>query len=239
MKKTVWTFGLLSGAVSSCDDGDHDAVLAKDRLRSALRSSATRRWSRRSCWCSSVSGRIASAWGTLGFWRGVKVGILITVISSLCYVATWQVLSRTLVPDFIDQYPAHLMEKERAKGATPAELDARAAEMRQFKELYANPFVNVAFTFLEPFPVGLAMTLVSAAILRRKTRHRRDVAGAGLESRHREISGRRSLGRTCRHRRGPLHRSWRLHAPGAPVPHAHPPRGDGRSRCPSGDRVPP
>ena len=36
------------------------------------------------------------------------------------------------------------------------------------KKLYANPFVNVAFTFIEPFPVGLLMTLISAVILRRK-----------------------------------------------------------------------
>ena len=106
--------------------------------------------------------------GTLGFWRGVKVGILITVISCLCYVATWQVVSRTIATDFIDQYQAHLMEKARAEGKTQAELDAQAEQMRQFKELYANPFVNVAFTFLEPFPVGLAMTLISAGILRRK-----------------------------------------------------------------------
>jgi hypothetical protein len=31
-----------------------------------------------------------------------------------------------------------------------------------------NPLVNAAFTFLEPFPIGLVMSLVSAAILRTK-----------------------------------------------------------------------
>jgi hypothetical protein len=39
--------------------------------------------------------------------------------------------------------------------------------MEQFKEMYKNPLVKIAFTFLEPFPVGLAVTLLSAAILRR------------------------------------------------------------------------
>ena len=41
-------------------------------------------------------------------------------------------------------------------------------QVESFKKLYANPFVNVAFTFVEPFPVGLLMTLISAVILRRK-----------------------------------------------------------------------
>ena len=32
----------------------------------------------------------------------------------------------------------------------------------------ANPLVNVAFTLLEPLPVGLVFTLVSAGVLSRK-----------------------------------------------------------------------
>jgi hypothetical protein len=42
--------------------------------------------------------------------------------------------------------------------------------MKRFKELYENPFFNAAVTFLEPLPVGLVMTLISAAILRKRTR---------------------------------------------------------------------
>ena len=40
--------------------------------------------------------------------------------------------------------------------------------MAQFKEWYDNPFFNAAITFLEPLPVGLVVTLVSAGVLRRK-----------------------------------------------------------------------
>ena len=32
-----------------------------------------------------------------------------------------------------------------------------------------KPLMNSAMTFIEPFPVGLVVTLVSAAILRRRT----------------------------------------------------------------------
>ena len=56
----------------------------------------------------------------------------------------------------------------KAKGVSQAEIDTAAVQMESFKKLYANPLVNVAFTFIEPFPVGILMTLVSALILRRR-----------------------------------------------------------------------
>jgi hypothetical protein len=38
----------------------------------------------------------------------------------------------------------------------------------QFKQMYDNPAVNVALTFMEVFPIGLAVTLLSAGILRKQ-----------------------------------------------------------------------
>ncbi|HEX7771078.1 MAG TPA: hypothetical protein VF435_01580 [Pyrinomonadaceae bacterium] len=42
--------------------------------------------------------------------------------------------------------------------------------MEEFKTMYENPLYNSAFTFLEPLPVGIPMTLISAAILRKRRR---------------------------------------------------------------------
>jgi len=36
------------------------------------------------------------------------------------------------------------------------------------KKLYDNPLINATITFIEPFPIGLVITLISAAILRKK-----------------------------------------------------------------------
>ena len=38
----------------------------------------------------------------------------------------------------------------------------------QFKQMYDNPAVSVALTFMEVFPIGLAVTLPSAGILRKQ-----------------------------------------------------------------------
>ena len=38
----------------------------------------------------------------------------------------------------------------------------------KFAELYKNPLINVAMTFMEPLPVALIISLVSAGVLSRK-----------------------------------------------------------------------
>jgi hypothetical protein len=92
------------------------------------------------------------------------------VISCLFYVATWEVLYFKFMPDFMDKYGAHVVEKMRASGASDATVLAKAQEMKKAKEMYDNPLINAAMTFIEPFPVGLLITLISAAVLRRKPR---------------------------------------------------------------------
>jgi hypothetical protein len=54
----------------------------------------------------------------------------------------------------------------RADGAAPAAIEAKAAEMRDFAVRYRNPLVRFPVTFIEIFPVGLLVSLVSAALLR-------------------------------------------------------------------------
>jgi hypothetical protein len=56
----------------------------------------------------------------------------------------------------------------QASGLDPETIATRVAAIQHSQQLYQNPFVNAAYTFIEPFPVGLIITLVSAAVLRRK-----------------------------------------------------------------------
>ena len=106
--------------------------------------------------------------GTITFGRAFAVGILIAIISSVCYVIAWEILYHYFMPDFIDKYAARVIEQVRASGANAQAIQAKQQEMQQFKQLYSNPFFNVAMTFIEPFPVGLIITVISAAILRKK-----------------------------------------------------------------------
>jgi hypothetical protein len=42
--------------------------------------------------------------------------------------------------------------------------------MQEFGEMYKNPLVNIAFTLLEPLPVALVFTLVTAGVVSRRGR---------------------------------------------------------------------
>jgi hypothetical protein len=68
----------------------------------------------------------------------------------------------------MDSYFAAQIQKVQASGLDPATTAARVAAIRQSQELYQNPLVNMAYTFIEPLPVGLVIALISAALLRRK-----------------------------------------------------------------------
>ncbi|HJU94005.1 MAG TPA: DUF4199 domain-containing protein [Pyrinomonadaceae bacterium] len=107
--------------------------------------------------------------GYITFGRAFKIGILITVIASLCYVISWQIVYYGFVPDFGEKYTQYLAEKSRAAGASPDEVAKEVAEMQRFMALYKNPVYNFLITFfVEPLPMGLFITLISAAILRKR-----------------------------------------------------------------------
>jgi len=169
MKKTVLTFGLISGALSAAMmlitipfvdkvGWEKGEILGYTTIvLSALLVFFGVRWYR-----ENVAG------GRLTFGRGFTVGILITLISSACYVGTWEIVYYNLMPDFSEKYAAHMVDRAKASGATQQKLEETQRQAEQFKQMYANPAINVAMTFLEVFPIGLVVTLVSAGILRKK-----------------------------------------------------------------------
>jgi hypothetical protein len=75
-----------------------------------------------------------------------------------------------LAPDFMDKYAASEVARVRSDGATEAQIAEKTKQMAEFKELYKNPLVNIAYTTLEPLPVGLLFTLIAAGVLSRKKR---------------------------------------------------------------------
>jgi hypothetical protein len=107
--------------------------------------------------------------GQISFRRAFACGLLITLITCVCYVAMWEVLYFSFMPHFMDGYFAAEIHKVQSSGLDPATTAARVAAIERSQRLYQNPLVNMAYTFMEPLPVGLLITLLSAAILRRNT----------------------------------------------------------------------
>ena len=114
--------------------------------------------------------------GYISFGRALGVGILIMLISCVLYVATWEVVYHKFMPDFGEKYLAQSIERVRASGKSPQEIENEVENMRSMMQLYnTNIFFNLGITFLEPFPVGLAMSLISAFILKKRRREEQDL----------------------------------------------------------------
>lgn len=92
-----------------------------------------------------------------------------TLVASVIYVAAWEVNLTLTDYSFIDDYTESVIAGKEAAGVAGSELEAAVEEMTQLKERYANPLFRLPITFLEIFPVGLLITLVSAALLRRSS----------------------------------------------------------------------
>ena len=106
--------------------------------------------------------------GQIAFAKALAIGLSITLITCVCYVVTWEILYFTVLHNFMNEYSAHMVAKLKASGATAAAIQAQVQQLSKYKEQYENPLFNSAVTFLEPLPVGLVITLLSAAVLRKK-----------------------------------------------------------------------
>lgn len=104
--------------------------------------------------------------GVIGFWPALGVGLGISFIASVLYVAAWEALQAIMDMDFPTAYSQAMLESERAKGASAEALASMSAQMDAFKLMYADPMFRLPMTFVEIFPVGVLVSLVSAALLR-------------------------------------------------------------------------
>jgi hypothetical protein len=173
MKKTVLTFGLISGLILSvlmggsmliaykmgASQGGHNGMLLGYTMMVA--SFLLIYFGVRSYRDNVLNGQIS-------FGRAFSCGILIALITSVCYVVTWEIIYFNFMPHFMDSYWAAAIHQTQTSGHDPAAIAKDVAVLQQQAQQYQNPLINAAYTFMEPFPVGLLITLISAALLRRK-----------------------------------------------------------------------
>ncbi len=171
MQKIVLRFGLASGAIlvlmsavmmplcmNGVIDFDHNEIIG---YSSMVLSFLLVFFGVRS-YRDNVGG------GAISFGKAFQVGLLISLVTCAMYVVAWEIVYFKFFPNFLDVYSAHVLAKLHSAGASEAAIREKTAEMADLAKHYGNPLFNSAITFMEVFPVGLIMTLVSAAILRRK-----------------------------------------------------------------------
>lgn len=104
--------------------------------------------------------------GVIRFKTAFLVGLGISVVAGIIYVAAWEVNLSVTDYAFIEEYTASVLENRRAEGLSGAALEAEVERMEALKAQYGRLTYRLPVTFMEIFPVGLLITLISAAVLR-------------------------------------------------------------------------
>ena len=104
--------------------------------------------------------------GVIGFWQAFAIGLGVSFIAGIFYVIAWEMVQAMTHMDFAGAYANAIIASEKAKGASAEALARLSAEMEDFKVQYANPMFRLPMTFVEIFPVGVLVSLVSAGLLR-------------------------------------------------------------------------
>jgi len=174
MRKVTLIFGLIAGVivsvfmvigVSLCESGklnlDNGEVLGYGSMVIALSM----------IFFGIKSYRDNYERGVIKFGKALQVGLLITLVASLIYAVAGEVYYQAS-PDsqlaLMDKLADHQVNRMREKGALAAEIDQKIKEMSDLKEMFKNPVMRFGMTLAIILPVGIVITLISAAVLRKK-----------------------------------------------------------------------
>lgn len=172
MKKTVITFGIISGIIIAAIMGvslvftqqlqDYDLaelvgfgsmILALSTIFFAVK-----------------TYRDKYNEGTIKFGRAFLMGLYITLIASAVHTVSWAFYSEFgKGKEVMEGYFKAQVEQVKAKGLSGEELEKKLAEMEQQKQFYMNPLFHYPIVFLTEVPtVGIPISLICALVLMRR-----------------------------------------------------------------------
>jgi flagellar biosynthesis protein FliQ len=170
MKRNVWVFGLISGLLISvfmtgsmawCYQPGHSGGSMVVGYTAMLLAFSL-------IFVAVKNQRDKYNNGVISFGKAFQIGLLISLICSTMYVIAWAVEYHFFMPDFMDRYTANQIKALHTGGAGAAEIAEKTQEFNLMKESYKNPVVFALYTYMEIFPVGLIVSLITALILKKK-----------------------------------------------------------------------
>lgn len=174
MKKIVLVYGLISGLIMA-------AVVWMTAI-AVERDAVNFEWLEVTGYASMIialtmvffgikSYRDSVGKGVISFWKGVQVGLLISIISAVLYwggAMSYGIISPNFEAKFIHKFTEMTLDKLTAKGAPQAEIDQAKETIAMMERLFRDPLLFFLICLMEMLPVGIVITLISSALLRRK-----------------------------------------------------------------------
>ena len=103
--------------------------------------------------------------GVIRFLPALAMGLAIAVIAGIIYMMVWELYSMSTGYAFIDSYVNGAIEAKRASGLTGDRLAQEITALEAMRSNYGKFYFRMPMTFLEIFPVGLIIAILSAALL--------------------------------------------------------------------------
>jgi ABC-type sugar transport system permease subunit len=174
MRKVTLTFGLLAGALVSvfsfiimglCENGtisfDNSDAIGYGSMVIALSM----------IFFGIKSYRDNYQNGVIKFGKGLQVGLLITLVAALIYAVAGEAFYQ-IDPEgqtaLTSKYADYQIAKMKESGASSAAIEQKVKETANMMEMYKNPLLRFVMTLAIILPVGIVVTLISAAVLRKK-----------------------------------------------------------------------
>ena len=104
--------------------------------------------------------------GVIRFLPALGVGLAISAVASLGWVIAWEISLAVTKFDFAAIYYDAMIQQARAAGEPAEKIQQMTKEGQDFAAMYANPVIRMGITFVEMFPIGVVISLISAALLR-------------------------------------------------------------------------
>jgi hypothetical protein len=174
MRKVVLTFGLLAGVTVSifsiiimrlCEGGrislDNSDLIGYGSMVIALSM----------IFFGIKSYRDNYQNGAIRFGKAVQVGLLIVLVATLLFAVAAEIyyqVDPAAQAVLMDKYADHHISRLKQTGAAAIEIEQKTREMTNLKEMNKSAVIRFAMSVAIILPVGLVITLISAALLRRK-----------------------------------------------------------------------
>ena len=107
--------------------------------------------------------------GSITFGKAVLAGLMISLVAAVFYAVAWEICYHTVAYGYADKMVVSHVEGLKKAGASEAEIEAGRVKMEAFKTMYENPVIRFGMTLMEILPVGVVITLLSAALLRKQS----------------------------------------------------------------------
>lgn len=104
--------------------------------------------------------------GVIRFLPAFGLGLGMAIVAGIAYVVVWETYVAVTHYDFMGDYIASIRHDREVAGVGGAALAREMAELEAMRVQFANPLFRLPMIFLEIFPVGLIVALISAALLR-------------------------------------------------------------------------